>query len=104
MPSPTLNQIRKVISEENQKLRSEFKSELSDVKSGLLGVKSEFTKLNRKVDKNHREVKVLFNDLDRKVFHVDQRLSRIEYHLGQPTPKFDPTAHIESVFINPIQK
>jgi len=97
MPSPTLNQIRKVISDENQKLRSEFKFELT-------GIKSEFSKLNRKVDKNHHEVKTWFNDLDRRVFHVDQRLTRIEYHLGQPTPKFDPTTPIESVFINPIQK
>ncbi len=97
MNSPTLNQIRQVIGEENEKLRTEFKSDLSGVKSGLAG-------LNKKVDKNHREVKTWFNDLDRGIFHVDQRLSRIEYHLGQPTPKFDPSAPIESVFINPIGK
>lgn len=97
MTTPTLSQIRQVVNKENQKLRIEFKSGLSDLKSGL-------SKLSTKADKNQRETKIWFNELDKKAFYIDQRLSQIEYHLGQPTPKFDPHAPIESVFINPIQK
>jgi len=95
MDKKSLSQVSKIISTETQKL-----TQRSDQQFGKIN--QQFSKLNRKVDKNHRETLKLFNDLDHRMFYVDQRLTKIEYHLGQPTPAYDPTSPIESVFINTI--
>ena len=63
----------------------------------------QFTQLSHKIDKVHHDLKGYIAEVDKRVFHVDQRLTRIEYKLGIPTPEFDPNQPIQSVFVNPIK-